>query len=419
MSLFSIDTDIVDNVADDINSLSPKVSSIKSSVSGYDVSNDDGFDFSGAKDAISHNIEGIETKINNTVKLLNAVVGTHAGLQNSVSDNNSSSSPTTSSSSSYNYYPSSSGGSGYYGESSTTSGTTNYGGGSSNSSKSKKKSKKAKKGKVVQTINDPNHILDYNPVSALAKEDLSAADMLKKELGATATTATSAVSALLASSLNDKTTANTLNSTITPEEIITKSQGQSIIVLETNSKDNSSYKQLVEEVATENGLSFNLLMLDSIIESKQTINGLNINISNIIESNTKSEDNNKEEKQTELENKEEEKPTELDNNKEEELDTEKEIKEETSTEPTTDITEEQGKENKEQDLPYNVLNEKSYNTLLSIPTAGTTKNDLTKTPITLIVRNGIIIYSTNGITTKEVLNKAIKELGISNKSDVK
>ena len=81
MAIFMIETESVSSSSDSINSLSSNLSNISSSVSGYDVSCDDGFDFSGAKQVISQNIEACVSKMANTSKLMNNVVSSHNDLQ--------------------------------------------------------------------------------------------------------------------------------------------------------------------------------------------------------------------------------------------------------------------------------------------------------------------------------------------------
>ena len=81
MAIFMIETESVSSSSDSINSLSSNLSNISSSVSGYDVSCDDGFDFSGAKQVIVQNIEACVSKMSNTSKLMNNVVSSHNDLQ--------------------------------------------------------------------------------------------------------------------------------------------------------------------------------------------------------------------------------------------------------------------------------------------------------------------------------------------------
>jgi len=86
MASFYINTNKVDAVSDSIKTVADKCDTILSTVNGYDVSNEGGFDFSGAKSAIANNLEGAKIKFNNTVALLTAVVKVHGGIQESVND---------------------------------------------------------------------------------------------------------------------------------------------------------------------------------------------------------------------------------------------------------------------------------------------------------------------------------------------
>ena len=86
MASFYINTNKVDAVSDNIKTIGDKCDTILSSVNGYDVNNEGGFNFSGAKDAIANNLEGAKIKFNNTVSLLTAVVKVHGGIQESVND---------------------------------------------------------------------------------------------------------------------------------------------------------------------------------------------------------------------------------------------------------------------------------------------------------------------------------------------
>ena len=105
MAVLFIDTAKVDAVSDNIETISGKCSTLLSSVEGYDVSCEGGFDFSGAKSALVNNLKGAETKFKNTVALLTAVVNLHGGIQNSVSGTGGdvSATPVASSGNNYNY----------------------------------------------------------------------------------------------------------------------------------------------------------------------------------------------------------------------------------------------------------------------------------------------------------------------------
>jgi len=120
--MFSLDTSAVSSIADNMTSLSNKSSSIKDTIKSFSTSNSEGFDFDGAKSSIVHNVEGMDTKINNTDKLLNLVVSSHKNLQNSVSSNNTSSTKSASTNySSYSSTPTYSSGTSYTSYSSTPS----------------------------------------------------------------------------------------------------------------------------------------------------------------------------------------------------------------------------------------------------------------------------------------------------------
>lgn len=92
MASFYINTNKVDEVADKIKTISSKCESVKSNVSGYDTSNEGGFDFSGAVSAIENNLEGAKIKFTNTAALLDAVVKVHGGIQDSVGETDTSNS---------------------------------------------------------------------------------------------------------------------------------------------------------------------------------------------------------------------------------------------------------------------------------------------------------------------------------------
>lgn len=151
MALFVLDTESVSSSSDSLNTVSSEISSLSSSVSGYDVNCEENFNFSGAKQVISQNIEACANKVSNTSKLLETVVTAHNNLQSQLKfdkgeekkSNNSDSSSNHSSDYS-NDYSSGSGsthsGSGRHysgGSSSNSSSRSSYsGGGYSNNSSS-------------------------------------------------------------------------------------------------------------------------------------------------------------------------------------------------------------------------------------------------------------------------------------------
>ena len=151
MALFVLDTESVSSSSDSLKTVSSEISSLSSSVSGYDVNCEESFNFSGAKQVISQNIEACANKVSNTSKLLETVVTAHNNLQSQLKfdkgeekkSNNSDSSSNHSSDYS-NDYSSGSGsrhsGSGRHysdGSSSNSSSRSSYsGGGYSNNSSS-------------------------------------------------------------------------------------------------------------------------------------------------------------------------------------------------------------------------------------------------------------------------------------------
>ncbi len=84
MSIFILECEAVTEVGSSLSSLVSQISDISSSVSGYDTSCEDGFDFSSAKSAIASNIEACSNKVRNTAQLLENVVSSHTALQGSL-----------------------------------------------------------------------------------------------------------------------------------------------------------------------------------------------------------------------------------------------------------------------------------------------------------------------------------------------
>lgn len=84
MTKFLLDTGAVDTVADSLKELANNARDVMRSVSKYDVDNEDSFNFSGAKDAISTNVSSAYIKFRLTNQYLKKVVTTHTELQESV-----------------------------------------------------------------------------------------------------------------------------------------------------------------------------------------------------------------------------------------------------------------------------------------------------------------------------------------------
>ena len=128
MSVFMLETDAVTSAASTLESLANQVSTLSSSVAGYDTACEDGFNFAGAKNVIAQNIEACRVKIANTVALMNNVVNSHTQLQNSLKFTD----PTTTATTPTPGSSSTGGGSSYSGGGSSYSGGgSSYSGGGS------------------------------------------------------------------------------------------------------------------------------------------------------------------------------------------------------------------------------------------------------------------------------------------------
>ena len=84
MTKFLLDTGAVDSVADSLKELSNNARDVMRSVSKYDVENNDNFNFSSAKDAVSTNVSSAYIKFRLTNQYLKKVVSTHTELQESI-----------------------------------------------------------------------------------------------------------------------------------------------------------------------------------------------------------------------------------------------------------------------------------------------------------------------------------------------
>ena len=88
MATFSLTTEPVSAAKEKLSSITSQIESISSSINGYDITSEDSFDFSGAKNALIQNIDALKTKIQNAVNILDAVITSHTQLQNSLNFNN-------------------------------------------------------------------------------------------------------------------------------------------------------------------------------------------------------------------------------------------------------------------------------------------------------------------------------------------
>ena len=346
MSVFSIDTTTVSSVADSINGLSSKASSISSNVSSYDTSNTDGFSFDAAKAAIENNIKGMETKISNTAKLLETVAGTHESIQSSV---NGADANTSSTSSNIAY-----------------SGGRGTGGSGSSSGASATPTVPTEFDTELINQVSPNvdqygttDVTGTSPVSTLIPDltNLSARDALLSELGATVGLAVSN----LAASLDVVLSTNNIQ-VVEPDDLMVISNNKSIIVVEARSDDVklSQYLQRLTKVAEEFKLEVKLLKLDNIISPSLS--------TNLVTTTTTEEDV---EKNTET-------PTE--ENKEETKDT------------ITDDKDEQEKKD------FKILDQTEYNKLVNLRPIG--QNDVVNNPITMVIKDNMIRTSMNGYLTE-------------------
>ena len=84
MSLFVLETEPVTQAATSISSISKEVSSVGDTVSGYDTSCEDDFDFASPSALIASNIAACVTKMQNTQQLITTVVDSHTSLQQSL-----------------------------------------------------------------------------------------------------------------------------------------------------------------------------------------------------------------------------------------------------------------------------------------------------------------------------------------------
>lgn len=83
MSKFVLDCDVVSSNMGNISNVGTQMGELVSTITGYDVSDCEDFNFAGAIASIASNVESLTNKIMNTVKLLNTVVETHTSVQNS------------------------------------------------------------------------------------------------------------------------------------------------------------------------------------------------------------------------------------------------------------------------------------------------------------------------------------------------
>ncbi len=453
MSKFAIDTDKVKTVANDMNILSSRSSTIVNSISSYDTTNEDGFDFNGAKGAIENNVEGMKIKVNNTSVLLEAVVGTHSSLQDSVSNNKSSGSSSKASSGGGSsggggYGSSSSGGGsgsggGYVGgPTSTSTGFGNVAKAIPNKTEAPKKVEKAPTSEksnidyASSFIEDP---YDTHLVETALKDNPSAYEKLKEELG-NVESAVAPAESVLNEELAVVLSANNIK-TINPEDISTQSFANNLLIIEASSKDIdiTKYLQDVNDVAKGYEIEVKFLELDGIISSSSPTSLNETNKDDVLsikeENNTNSELESdtsdpltiEEEMETFDENREESEILEVETKDGKEV-IEDEIKipgiitgdseEEPSANQPLNVAEDKQKttENKEIVGKSAIVDQIKYDRLTSIPAKNDVKNDILNSPVTLVVRNNLIINSATGILGKEMVEMLIASSGINKRN---
>lgn len=367
---FKLNTDKVNSVAESISSLSSEASSVSSSISGYDGSNEDGFNFSGAIAAIANNVSGMETKFKNTVALLNAVTGTHTSLQESANGDLDGSGDDTSG------YVSS-------GRVSGGSGRRSGGGSAGLSSSAITASANLFNGSPAQSISTPSGSIDTTSIPTTETPTFtSAREVLMQELGAPLANVVSTLNENLDVTLS----ANKID-TIETDDLGVLSNGRAIIVVEGHSDDTTLplYLKRVSKVAEEFNIELKFLKLDSIVASPFKAGSTTTNTAD-------SEDKTKETK----------------------VDEKEESKEETTNENETKLETEENtsEEEKKEEKNNEILDKETYERLTILGTS-TYKNNILNSPVTLIVKNNKIVSSMNGHITEMTLRSMIQLSGIT------
>ncbi len=370
MTKFLLDTDSVLNVSKGMDTLSSNVDTVLGNVKGYDVSNDD-FDFSGAKNSIVNNIEGIETKVSNTNVLLDTVVQVHSELQESVSSINGGNSTNSagnntagvsSDSTSYSYDSSSSSG-GYYIEANTDTG--NYGtGGISGGNESyyvEKHNEKSKK----------------ELIKKLEGEEAEAVIAEKIEEKTDAEVSGSIVSSIINEQYKQVLEDTKFEETTVANLLNLIKNGEMCVVVEGNSLDLKTieYLNVVAKAAMSVNATLRFVKLDNILDYKT-----NSTASDMSEStkNVLSEE------------------TEANETKSAEATTEEKIQEETKVEA----------------LNYSVKDKNLLDSLSSIKCAEGIEISYEKLPITLIIKNNVVLSFKRGIVSEDELRKELLRINV-------
>ena len=376
MATFLLDTDSVLNVSKGMDTLSSNVDTILGNVKGYDVSNDD-FDFSGAKNSIVNNIEGIETKVSNTNVLLDTVVQVHSELQESISDINgdttstastntvsTSSTSSTGVSADYSYSTASDGN---YKESNTDTGNYGYGGVSDQSYYAVPET--ASKAVEAQTVKEVNEIIEEKIEDSI--EEKTDADV-----------STNVVSSIIDEQYKEVLENTKFEESTVNELLNTIKDGEMCVVVEGNSLDLKTieYLSVVAKAAMSVSAILRFVKLDNILDFKtnNTASDLSESTKNVL-----SEDKKTNEKES----------------------TEKD---KTSTTDTKDKKE----ETKVEALNYTVKNKALFDSLSSIKCNEGIEISYEKLPITLIIKNNKVLSFKKGIISEDELRKELLRINV-------
>ena len=374
MSVFTIDTSAVSSVADSINGLSSKASSISSSVSGYDTSNEDGFNFDSAKNAIENNIKGIENKISNTAKLLETVAGTHESIQNSVNGgdtNSTDTSDTAVSNVDSGGYGGSSGGSSS--RKSSTNGSVSTASEELNATASNLAFSTSVGDTLTGKLDDTSlpTVIENTTSSlittseGLGLNNLSARETLIAELGATAGLAISTLDDRL-----DITLSSNNIKVVEPHDLMVISYGLNVIVVEARTDDEelNQYLKRVSKVAEEFKIEVKLLKLDNIIGPTS------INNSETITSSTETS------------------PEQIEEIEKKSTDTSKDFK--------TEVNSESSKIEKNE-----IINQTEYDKLVNMQPLG--ENNINNSPITMVLKDNRIKIAMDGYLTEMTIRSML------------
>ena len=384
---FKINTDIVLPVSENMKSISTKASEISSNVSSYSIDNTE-FNFSGAKDAIVNNVKGMEIKIKNSSTLLNAVVGSHVDYQSSAKGDSNNSNSGNSNNNSSNYYN--------YGGN-DTGGNTYYGGGGTGSPPAS--------GTLFNEPAPTPTTNVQNTIKSTEEQSLLVASMLGNDVK---------------SNIILQTLANTLNlygitlaETNKMAELL--KQNQKLVLLEGISTEIETieYTRVVGKVCSEHEIPVKYVSLDKILEYKESEpdeKTASISAKSTVSSITSKYTEEKEDTS-------EEETLDKDGLIKKLSEADKEDEEKESVYEKSDDEKDEIKDDKEKkpEDAYEVKDEEAYKELQNLQFKKNVKNDLTDTPVTLLIKNCVVVGALNGVVTAEELKAALQSAGLITK----